>query len=125
MTVCIFFNFLFYIGIQLSNSAERLTNTHTELINNVVLVLGLQKSGSVMHIFLCIYMHLFFLWASLVAQTVKHLPTMQETWVRSLNREDPLEKEMATHSSIHAWEIPWTKEPGGLQYIGSQRVGHN
>ena len=50
MTVCIFFNFLFYIGIQLSNSAERLTNTHTELINNVVLVLGLQKSGSVMHI---------------------------------------------------------------------------
>ena len=52
--------------------------------------------------------------ASLVAQTVKHLPTMRETWVRSLGWEDPLEKEMATHSSIHAWEIPWTKEPGGL-----------
>ena len=60
---------------------------------------------------------------SLVAQAVKCLSTMRETWVRSLNREDPLEKEMATHSSIHAWEIPWTKEPGGLQYIGSQRVG--
>ena len=63
--------------------------------------------------------------ASLVAQTVKHLPTMWETWVQSLDREDPLEKEMATNSSIHAWKIPWTKEPGGLQSIGSQRVGHN
>ena len=53
--------------------------------------------------------------ASLVAQMVKRLPTMWETWVQSLGREDPLEKEMATHSSIHAWKIPWTKEPGGLQ----------
>ena len=50
---------------------------------------------------------------------------MQETWVRSLGREDHLEKEMATHSSHLAWEIPWTKEPGGLQYMGSQRVGHD
>ena len=58
--------------------------------------------------------------ASLVAQTVKRLPTMRETWVRSLGWEDPLEKEMATHSSIHAWKIPWTKEPGGLQAIGLQ-----
>ena len=63
--------------------------------------------------------------ASLVAQTVKRLPTMQETWVRSLGREDPLEKEMATHSSIHAWKIPWTKEPSGLQSMGLQRVGHD
>ena len=63
--------------------------------------------------------------ASLVAQTVKRLPTMWETWVRSLGREDPLEKEMATHSNIHAWKIPWTKEPGGLQSLGSQRVGHD
>ena len=53
--------------------------------------------------------------ASLVAQTVKSLPTMQETWVRPLGQEDPLEKEMATHSSIHAWKSPWTEEPGGLQ----------
>ena len=52
---------------------------------------------------------------SLVAQTVKPLPTMRETWVRSLGREDPLEKEMATHSSILARKIPWTEEPGGLQ----------
>ena len=49
----------------------------------------------------------------------------QETWVRSLGLEDPLEEEMATHSSIHAWRIPWTEEPGGLQSMGSQRVRHN
>ena len=64
-------------------------------------------------------------WASLVAQTVKRLPTMQETRVWSLGQEDPLEKEMATHSNIHAWKIPWTEEPGGLQSMGSQRVGHD
>ena len=60
---------------------------------------------------------------SLVAQTVKLLPTMWETWVRSLGREDPLEKEMATRSSTLAWKIPWTEEPGRLQSMGSQRVG--
>ena len=63
--------------------------------------------------------------ASLVAQRLKRLPAMRETWVQSLGREDPLEKEMATHSSILAWRIPWTEEPGGLQSTGSQRVGHN
>ena len=63
--------------------------------------------------------------ASLVAQKVKNLPAMQETWVQSLGQEDPLEKRMATHSSILAWEIPWTEEPGGLQPIWLQRVGHN
>ena len=62
--------------------------------------------------------------ASLVAQRLKRLPTMRETWVRSLGWEDPLEKEMAIHSSILAWRIPWTEEPGGLQSTGSQRVGH-
>ena len=56
---------------------------------------------------------------------VKSLPTMQETGVRSLGWEDPLEKKMATHSSILAWEIPWTEEAGGLQSTGSQRVGHD
>ena len=60
-----------------------------------------------------------------MAQTVKHLPTMWETWVQSLDQEVPLEKEMATHSSILAWKIPWTEEPGRLQSMGSQRVGHN
>ena len=63
--------------------------------------------------------------ASQVAQRLKHLPAMRETWVRSLDREDPLEKEMATHSSILAWRIPWTEEPGGLQSTGSQRVRHD
>ena len=56
---------------------------------------------------------------------VKNLPTMQETQVLSLGQEDPLEKVMATHSSILAWRIPWTEAPGGLQSMESQRVGHN
>ena len=60
-----------------------------------------------------------------LAQTVKRLPTMRETRVRSLGQEDPLEKEMATHSSILAWKIPWTEEPGWLLSMGSQRVGHD
>ena len=61
--------------------------------------------------------------ASLVAQTVKHLPAMRETRVRFLGREDPLEKEMAIHSSTLAWKIPWTEEPDRQQSMGSQRVG--
>ena len=60
-------------------------------------------------------------WASLLAQTMKILPTMQETRIQSLGREDLLKKGMATHSSILAWETPWTEEPGGLQSMGSQR----
>ena len=60
-----------------------------------------------------------------MAQTVKNLPAMQETWVQSLGWEDPLEKEMATHSNILAWRIPWTEEPGGLQSKGLQRVRHD
>ena len=60
-----------------------------------------------------------------MTQMVKNLPAMKETWVRFLGCEDPLEKEMAPHSSILAWRIPWTEEPGGLQFMGSQRVGHN
>ena len=62
---------------------------------------------------------------SLVAQRVRNLPAMQETWVRSLGQEDPLEKGMATHSSIFAWKIQWTEEPGELQSTGPQRVGHS
>ena len=61
----------------------------------------------------------------LVAQVVKNLPAVQETWVQSLDREDPLEKEMAKHSSILASEIPWAEEPGGLQSMGLQRIGHD
>ena len=65
---------------------------------------------------------------SLVAQLVKNLPAIQETqemWVRSLGQQDPLEEEMAIHSSILAWKIPWTEEPDGLQSMGLQRVGHD
>ena len=62
---------------------------------------------------------------SLVAQRVKRLPTMQETWVQSPDQENLLEKEMATHSSTLAWKIPWMEEPGGLQSMGSQGVGRD
>ena len=63
--------------------------------------------------------------ASLVAQRLKCLPAMRETWVPSLGRKDPLEKEMATPSSILAWRIPWTEDPGGLESTGSQSVRHD
>ena len=63
-------------------------------------------------------------WASLVFQMVKNQPAMWETWVQFLGREDPLEDGLATHSSIHAWRIPWTEDPM-IQSMGSQRVGHN
>ena len=60
-----------------------------------------------------------------MAQTVKDLPTMQEAWVQSLGQKDPPEKEMAPHSNVFAWRIPWTEEPGRLQSMGLQRVGHD
>ena len=63
--------------------------------------------------------------ASLVAQMVNSLPARQETWVQPLGWENPLEKGMATHSRVLAWRIPWTEEPGRLQPMGLQRVGHN
>ena len=63
--------------------------------------------------------------ASLVAQMLKNLPAMWETQVRFLGQEDPLEKGTATHSSILVWRIPWTEEPGGLESLGSQRLGHD
>ena len=63
--------------------------------------------------------------ASLVTQMVKNLFAMWETWVRSLGQEDLLEKGKETHASILAWRIPWTEEPGGLQSMGAQRVGHD
>ena len=71
------------------------------------------------------YWIIFQIRAVLAAQTVKSLPAMQETWVQSLGQEDPLEKGKATHSSITAWRIPWTEEPGGLQSAGLQRAGHH
>ena len=64
-------------------------------------------------------------WGFPHGSVVKNPPAMQKTWVQSLGLENPLEKEMETHSSILAWKIPWTEEPGGLQSMGSQRVGHD
>ena len=72
-----------------------------------------------------LFFFLFPFWTSLVAQMVKRLPTMRETQVQSLGREDPLEKEIAAHSSTLAWKIPWTEEHGRLQSMGSQRVRHD
>ena len=69
--------------------------------------------------YLIFYYYIVFIQASLVAQTVKNQPAMQETWVQSLSQKDPLEKGMATHSSVLAWKISWTEEPGGLQSMGS------
>ena len=71
------------------------------------------------------HFHFIYIVTSLVAQMVKHLPAKWETWVRFLGREDPLEKEMAIHSSTLAWKTPWTEEPDRLQSMGSQRVGHD
>ena len=72
-------------------------------------------------IYIIIYILFYKTWASLVAQMVKRLPTMQEIRVQSLGGEDPLEKEMASHSSIPAWKIPWTEEAGRRQSVGSQK----
>ena len=84
------------------------------------------QSDRLVHLFILFLKNsLRFNWTSLVAQTVKRLSTMRETQVRSLGWEDPLEKEMAIHSSTAAWKIPWTEEPGRLQSMGSQRVGHD
>ena len=72
-----------------------------------------------------VYLDLLVYRASLVAQMVRNLPPMQETWVWSLGQEDPLEKEVATHSTVLPWEIPWTEKPRVLQSLGLQRVGHD
>ena len=70
----------------------------------------------------CLWQKVYSKWASLIAQSVKNLPAMQKTRVQFLGQEDPLEKEMATHSSILAWRIPWTEEPSRLQSMGSQEL---
>ena len=85
-----------------------------------------QRKAMLKNVQTTIQLHSFhMLKTSLVAQTVKRLSTMRETWVRALHWEDPLEKEMATLSSVLAWRIPWTEEPGGLQSTGLQRVRHD
>ena len=84
--------------------------------------------GIYFNLYMCVYVYVYcscYKGASLVALTVKFLLLMQETWVPSLDQEVLLEKEMATHSSILAWRVPWTEEPGGLQSMGSQRIRHD
>jgi len=96
-----------------------------------VLIFAVQQSESAIHISLLFWISFPFRlpqsieWASRMAQMVKNMPTMQETQVQSLGGEDPLEKEMATHSSILVSRISWTEEPGRLQSMGLQRVGHD
>ena len=112
-------NFFYFISVQ--------------LLYNVVLGSALQQSESAMciHISALCHHRAFSRAPCAIRQVLisylffKIRLQMQETWVRSLSREDPLEKETATHSSILAWEIPWTEEPGGLQSMGLQRVGHD
>ena len=79
----------------------------------------LGKKNNPMDIFILVQLDLY--WASFIAQLVKNVPAMQETWVQSLGQEDPMEKEMATHSSILAWRIPWTEEPGGATVHGTMK----
>ena len=91
---------------------------NSNVLNATVLYTGKQVRGLTFILCVCVTR------TSLVAETIKRLPAMRETWVRSRGREDPLEKEMATHSSILAWRIPWMEEPGGWQSMGLQRVRH-
>ena len=94
---------------------------HPQIQSIVDLQLWMQRANHIFKFWAIIYI----IRASLVAQRLRHLPAMWETRLRSLGQEDPLEKEMATHSSIFAWRIPWMEEPGGLQFTGSQRAGHD
>ena len=93
--------------------------------SNFPLAVLFTHGGVCVSLLLSVCPALSFPWAYLVAQTLKGLPAMRETWVRSLGQEDSLEKEMATHSRILAWRIPWMEESGRPQFIGSQRVGQD
>ena len=77
------------------------------------------------YIYIYVFIYTYICGASLVTKLIKNLPAMQETQVQSLGREDPQEKDVTTHSSIIAWRIPWTEEPGGLRFVGLQRVRHD
>ena len=147
----VFFNlilfFKLYIIVLVYSRFERISYTHhlDTLINTLLVFLQLHLTAHLL-IHLIFLTHFKVRWgcqytppqilcktdiqwdslvASLVAQTVKNLPAMQEMPVWSLGQEDPLEKEMATHSSILAWETPWTKQPDGLQSRGLERIRHN
>ena len=111
---------------QLSQACDHITPISVSVGTSLLLFCGSFLCVSLLRILVTGFSrHLVTEWASLVAQRVKRLPAMQETWVQSRGREDPLEKEIAIHSSILAWRIPWTEEPGGLQSTGLQRVRHD
>ena len=103
--------------------------THWSIIILLILVNIAAQVNKDVYFGLCpqfgIYIYLYFIWASLVAQTVKRLPAMLETPVRFLGQEDPLEMELSIHSSTLVWKIPWTEKPDRLQFMGSRRVGHD
>ena len=107
---------------QCRNSAN-----HNWLLNIIFITLVVESKARshAMNYMVFLNFELYVLLDFSIAQMVKNLPAMQEAWVQSLDQEDPLEKEMATHSSILAWRNPWTEEPGELQSLGSQRVRHN
>ena len=114
---------IFYINRGAEREASLLKSCKLRIQNFYILMVtkGKREGNRSIRNLRLTYTH----WASLVAQMVKNLPAMQETRIRSLGWEDPLEKGMATHFSILAWRIPWTEEPGALQSTGSQRVGHD
>ena len=120
LILCIYFIFMGFFSPRLHTVACRIlvSQPGIEPVSPAVEAWSLNHWNAVEFLFI-------FFTASLVAQSIKNLPAVQETRVWSLGWEDPLEKEMATHSSILAWKISWTKEPGGLQSMGSQRVGHD
>ena len=113
--------------LQNYSSKASMTNLDSVLKNRDITLPT--KVHLVKAMFVCFFLFLVVVYgcerASLVAQRLKCLPAKRKAWVRSLGREDPLEKEMATHFSILAWRISWMEEPGGLQSTGSQRVGHD
>ena len=125
---------LWFWNWEINLNAKGNSNKHTFIRSELLKVLGklLQKwrfSWLMINPFECpLYKDIYiynFLQASLVPQMLKSLPAMQETWVKSLCWEDPLEEGMATHSSILAWRIPWAKKPGGLQSMKSHSAGHS
>ena len=121
--------FIFILG----NTSYQWKHRHISFIGELTKITLFIFSNSFMHMFFILNRRIetlhktnnWFYFASLVAQRLKRLPPMWETQVRSLGRQDPLEKEMVTHSSILAWRIPWMVKPGRLQSTGSQRVGHD
>ena len=115
---CMHCLYILEINLLLVTSFANIFSHSVDCLHLFMVSFAVQKLVSLIKSHLCIFVYFYCLRTSLVAQTVKCLHTMRETGVRSLGREDPLEKEMATHSSILAWKIPWMEEPGWLLSMG-------